>query len=146
MHIRFQNGLTLLEIFLVVVAIGIIVGIVILAINPEKQLSDTRNTQRRTDVSTIANAVYQYSLEHEGSLPKNITTTATEICAKGRDCTDLIDLSALTLREEYLISIPEEPQKTNPNGAGYMMSKIDTGRITVEAQFTEQDAVISVTR
>ena len=42
--------------------------------------------------------------------------------------------------------MPEEPQKTNANGAGYMIKKSADGRITVGAQFEEQNATISVTR
>ena len=79
-------------------------------------------------------------------LPTAITTTSTEICQTGGTCTGLIDLTVLTTAEKYLVSIPEEPQKTTTNGVGYMIKKSVNGRITIEAQFEEQDAVISVTR
>ena len=140
-----KKGFTLIEILLVVAAIAILAGIVILAINPIKQLGDTRNAQRRADVNVILNAVYQYTIDNGSSLPTTITTTATEICALAT-CAGLINLDVLTLNEKYLVSIPLEPQKTNANGAGYQIVKSANGRITVTAQFEEQGATISVTR
>lgn len=69
-----QKGFTLLEILLVVAAIAILAGIVIVAINPGKQLADTRNATRQTDVKTISDAVYQYSFDHGGVFPSGIDT------------------------------------------------------------------------
>ncbi len=141
-----NGGFTLLEILLVVAAIGILAGIVIIAVNPSKQLGETRNAQRKADVNTILNGVYQYTIDNSGVLPASITTTSTEICATGGVCTGLVDLSVLTNLEKYLVAIPNEPQKTNANGAGYMIKKSANGRITVDAQFEEQSAVITITR
>lgn len=140
-------GFTLLEVLLVVAAIGILAGIVILALNPTKQLGETRNAQRRADVNTILNAVYKYAIDNGGTLPSTITTTATEICATGAgSCTSLIDLSVLTASEKYLAAVPIEPQKITTNGVGYKISKTANGRVTVTAQYPEQGTVISITR
>ena len=141
-----RRGFTLLEILLVVAAIAILAGIVIIAINPTKQLGDTRNAQRKADINTILNAVYQYSIDNNGTLPSTITTTATAVC-QAAPCTSLIDLSVLTASEKYLTAIPHDPLITATTGtAGYTIVKSANGRITVAAPSAEQSAVISVTR
>lgn len=147
---RAQQGFTLLEVLLVAAIIAILAGIVIIAINPSKNLADSRNSQRRSDVTTILNAVYQYSLDNNGALPADITTTAGEVCATGTaDCLTLIELSELTLNGTYLVSIPEDP--TCPadcatDGTGYEIAEDTNGRVTVTAPNAEQGETISVTR
>lgn len=141
-----RRGFTLLEILLVVGAIAIIAGIVILAINPSKQLAETRNAQRRVDVNTILNGVYQYAIDNNGSLPASITTTATGVCKTGGTCTGLIDLSVLTASSTYLVSMPIDPTGSTTHGTGYNISRNANGRVTVAAPSAEQSATISVTR
>ena len=157
-YFRPQKGFTLLEILLVVAAIGILAGIVILAINPAKQLSDTRNAQRRANVNTILNAVYQYAIDNNGNFPSpgyassTIGTTTAEICKSGVASTtcaasNLIDLSALTLNEKYLTAIPQDPNgNCNVNGVCYEILRTAGGRITVWAPDAENSATIRVTR
>jgi type IV pilus assembly protein PilA len=147
--LRNQKGFTLIEILLVVAAIAILAGIVIVAINPAKQLGDTRNASRNSAVNTILNAVTQYAVDNNGILPAGITATTTEICSSAvatSSCTGLVDLSVLTNGGKYVTAIPDEPQKTNANGAGYTISKNANGRVTVSAQFPESGATITVTR
>ncbi len=141
-----QEGFTLIEILLVIAALSILAGIVILAVNPTKQLADARNAQRRVDINTILNATYQYAIDNNGSIGVG-TTAATEICKTGGTCTGLIDLSFLTASEKYLVSIPIDPSGgCNANGVCYKFSKSVNGRITVSAPNAENGAAISVTR
>lgn len=149
-----QKGFTLLEILLVVAAIAILAGIVILAINPNKQLGDTRNAQRRSDVNTILSAVYQYSIDNSGSLPPTIPTgtcgsvASAEICkTDAASCAGLVDLSAtITTSSKYLVSMPTDPTGSSTNGAGYQIVTTTNSRVTVCAPDAEQSATITVTR
>ncbi len=155
---RTQRGFTLLEILLVVAAIAILAGIVIVAINPGKQLADTRNAQRRVNVSTILDAVYQYIIDNSGKLPDTIgnpipvgvcsgALANSEICKTAPCGVGLVDITALTLNEKYLTALPFDPNATcNANGVCYRVSKSANGRITVCAPGAEQGATISVTR
>lgn len=141
-----KRGFAVLEILLLVATIAILASIVILAINPTKQFGETRNAQRRADVSTLLNAVNQYTEDNNGFLPASITTSQTEICKTGGLCSGLIDLGVLTTHEKYLVSIPFDPVDSNTNGAGYEIKTDASGRITIVAPDAELETVISVTR
>jgi type IV pilus assembly protein PilA len=147
-----NRAFTLLEVLLVVAIIGIMAGIVILAINPGKQLADTRNSQRKVDVNTILNATYQYSLDNNGNLPAGLTsntcsTTPTdEICATGSSCPGYVDLSPLTLNQKYLVAIPVDPSGASATGTSYRIAKNANNRVTVCAVNAENGQTISVTR
>src|ERR1035437_2219505 len=112
--IKEQKGFTLLEVLLVIAMIAILAAIVIIAINPAKQLAESRNAQRRSDVNTILNATYQYAIDHGGDMPTvPIAPTAPgEICKTSGVCggSPMVDLSALTLNEKYIVSMPIDPR------------------------------------
>lgn len=141
-----NKGFTLLEILLVVAALGILAGIVILAINPSKQLAATRNASRRSGVNTLLTAVYQYTIDNDGVIPETITTESSPVCLTGVSDESCIDLAVLSDNEEYLVELPQDPQNTSEVDTGYNIFKTANGRITVSAPNAESDAVISVTR
>ena len=58
------TGFTLLEILLVVGIIAILASIVIVALNPTKQFSQVRNTQRKANLSELNKALYQYYIDN----------------------------------------------------------------------------------
>lgn len=160
--IKKQAGFTLLEVLLVVAIIAILAGIVIIAINPSKNLGDTRNAQRSADVNTIINAVYQYELDNNGGTPPvgsrtgavAISSTMTEICnATASTCTGLVDLNVLSTNGKYLVSVPGDPScgagaspACGANGAGYKVGLTTNGRLQVSAPQAEQGKTISVTK
>ena len=159
-----QQGFTLLEVLLVVAIIAILAGIVIVAINPGKNIGDARNAQRAADVNTIINSISQYELDSNGSLPGTgartgavaipTSPTATEICNSTTvTCTGLVDLAAVTSSGKYVVAIPTDPQAPNncatgcgANGTGYKIAKDANNRLIVSAMNTDNGKTISVTK
>jgi len=160
--VSLKKGFTLLEILLVVGIIAILAGIVILAINPSKQLGDTRNAQRRSDVLSIANAVYQYMIDNNGTAPVTIPTTgtcgalATLIATSSATSTAIgsVDLytTLVTASSTYLNAMTRDPLASTSTGYGVLRSTA-TGRITVcaplslgEGSIASGGTMISITR
>jgi len=145
-----QGGFTLLEVLLIIAILAVLAGVVIIALNPGKQVGETRNSQRQADVTTILNAIYQYSLDNNGTLPSGITGKATEICATGSSkCSGLVDLSSITTNSKYVTSMPKDPQCNTTcanNGTGYKVSKDSSNRVTVTAPAAEQGKRINASR
>jgi len=148
-----KKGFTLIEILIVIGIIAILAAIAIVAINPARQFAQANNAQRWSNVNTILNAVYQYAIDNNGAIPASILTSTdclgvatNEICKTGGTCTGLVDLSALTTTELYLVSIPTDPTGATANGAGYHIVKSTNGRVTVCAPDAQLSVTISATR
>ena len=58
-----RRGFTLLEILLVVAIISILAGIVIIAINPAKQLGATRDAERKQIIAEVNKAMVQFYID-----------------------------------------------------------------------------------
>jgi type IV pilus assembly protein PilA len=155
-----KGGFTLLEILLVVSAIAILAGIIIVAINPAKQLGDTRNAQRKVDVSTISNGVYQYVIQNglipnavqatssiAVTCPQLLAATTTEICQTGITgvgCFGRTDLSVLTTGSAFLVAMPTDPLGSTASGTGYYAIKNGNGRLVVCAPNAENNTTILI--
>ncbi len=143
--LKTTRAFTLLEMLLIIAIIAILAGIVIVAINPGRQLAQSRNAQRASDLRAIHSAVNQYYIDNK-EWPGDLETytTLTEICDTGTepeghsiDCAadGLIDLSSLV--PTYISEIPTDPQVTaslpftktahaqTTNGTGYEIA-LDT--------------------
>lgn len=155
-----KRGFTLLEVLLVIGLIAILAGIVIVAINPSRQLTQANDTQRRADVLAILNAVDQYTIDNNGTRPVGVGSEPidTDIKMLGEDVGDCsavtcagisgsldaacIDLSSV-LTPTYVGSIPVNPGSTSvtydDDNKGYVISVDANNRITVQSCLDDVD-------
>ncbi|PIR49042.1 hypothetical protein COU80_01365 [Candidatus Peregrinibacteria bacterium CG10_big_fil_rev_8_21_14_0_10_55_24] len=139
-----RAGFTLIELLLVIAIISILVMRITTAINPSKQLADTRNAQRRMDVQTVLNTVHQYAVDHN-LYPADIPAlTPKEICIKNApSCVNGVDLDILI--GLYAVDIPSDPKATG-TGTLYTIVQEENGRITVDSLGAERGETIRISR
>lgn len=166
------KAFTLIELLVVIGILTVLLAIVLIAINPARQFSQANNTQRRSDVNAILNAVHQYGADNKGNLSALgsttfIDTTVRTICgpltgaagacpnATSLDiCADVVPI--------YLADLPLDPTGGSETPAGSTCTAVgatyvtgytivSTGaaagnRVTVNAPAAELAERISVTR
>jgi prepilin-type N-terminal cleavage/methylation domain-containing protein len=142
-----NKGFTLLEILLVIAAIGILAAIVLVAINPNRQIAQARNTVRQADINTIQKAVEQYLIE-KGSYPNGITNTYREICNTGsnNNTQGTVSNGCIDLRElvpDYIASIPVNPSTSTHSGYYAWINDVNN-KVAVLAGKGENGKVIGI--
>lgn len=137
-----RKGFTLIELLVVIGIIGILAAVVLVAVNPGRQFNSARDTQRRADLYSITNAVYQYATENNGTLPVAITTTPTHIGTGG----GLVDLTT-DLVPTYIADIPVDPTSGTAADTLYTIFLDANGRVSATASSElNPGTTISVTR
>lgn len=143
----------MVELIVVVGVVVILMGIVLVAINPARRFAEARNAERWSNVNAVLNAVIKFTADRGGTYPANIDTdTATvQLVGTGLGITCAADLCSDRpdeqlplsdcfanlggdLVDEYLASIPGDPQASDPVvDTRYYVDKTAGGRIVVGA-------------
>jgi type IV pilus assembly protein PilA len=153
---KLKKGFTLIEVLVVIGILTILFAIALVAINPARQFSQANDTQRRSDVNAILNAIHQYAADNKGVLPAGITTTAKTVTSTAG--AGNVDLCA-ALVPTYIADMPLDPKTGTESPAnsictdagatynsGYTVSQSSAAnRITVSA-VGEITTSITVTR
>jgi prepilin-type N-terminal cleavage/methylation domain-containing protein len=88
-----KPGFTLIELLIVIGILGILAGMVLVAVDPAKRLKDARDARRKSEVNSILNAVLIYVVDNQGSYPTAIDAVATN--------SQIIGTSATTCQSQF---------------------------------------------
>lgn len=139
-----RSNFSLIELLLVVGIIAILASIVIVAINPTRQLGSARDSERRVHMDEIVTAVYQYAVDHNGEFPPELTAEEQEICVYDKPCEGVVFDS---LKEKYLPVVMRDPLANHDGGGtNYFISLGSDRRVTVTAPGAEENPPLRVTR
>ena len=123
-----QKGFTLIELLVVIGIIGILTAVVLVAVNPGRQFQSARDTQRRADLYSLTNAIYQYAVENNGNIPAAITTTHTRVGTGA----GLVNLTSL-LTPTYIAAVPKDPSTGTDVDTQYTIYRDANGRLVATA-------------
>jgi prepilin-type N-terminal cleavage/methylation domain-containing protein len=120
-----NKGFTLLEILLVIAAIGILAAIVLVAINPTRQINQARQAAINSDKNTIEKALQQRLID-TGQYPAGLDGVQRPICSNGNTPPNCVDLSGLI--PDYVAEIP--------SSTTYTVNTSNDGRVYVNTTET----------
>jgi hypothetical protein len=132
-------------IFLVIV---LLVFLNFFGLNPAKKMAEMRNAQRRADIASILNAVYQYRTDNNLTALEDIGETPKMICrSDAKNCENMLDLGKIIANKKYgLSAVPVDPKQKDLNASGYEISKLSNGRLNVFAVGAENNATIKLSK
>ena len=149
MRVFSQSGFSLLEIIVAIAILVVLLGIVLIAINPARQFSLANNTKRKSDILAVLNAIHQYASDNKGILPIGTNTTSGVISRNGINiCAQLVT--------RYLPALPVDPQTeggvaitdcTSAYNTDYELTRsTKDNRISIIAPNAELNEIIMATR
>jgi len=150
-----NKGFTLIEILVVIGIIGILATVVLVAVNPNRQFKQARDSQRVANVNTILNGLGQNIADHEGNLvcagTKIDLATDTVFNLSSAGGTNDFNI-ADCLIPDYISKLPYDPKNEDGHfvdnddfDTGYTLTKDSNNRFVVTA-VGEIQPTISVVR
>ncbi len=173
MSLRQQQGFTLIELLVVIAIIGILVGVVFVALDPATRFEQARDAVRQNDVQEILSAVKLNQVDNDGDYVAAIAATtagsvymivdgsmATGCDDNNTNCdtavtgdTTCVNLAGLV--DTYLEDVPISPagavtwddgSTSGEEGTGYTLERETSGVIRIRACESEDTTEIEAAR
>jgi prepilin-type N-terminal cleavage/methylation domain-containing protein len=146
-----KSAFTLVELIIVIAIIAILAAAIFVAIDPARRLHESRNARRRSDISTIVDAIKTNQADNNGDLYSNVASLRTDYyyqigitgdgcartCVGNQTETNCLDLTAIG--STYLTKVPFDPKGGSDELSGYVLKKDAYNAITVIACDAESE-------
>lgn len=145
-----KKGFTLIELLIVIALIAILAAAIIIGLNPARQFSQARNSQRWSHVNAVLNAVNQNIADNDGvwTCAAGAIPAAATVMRSTAGGYNICSCVVAT----YMSSLPSDPTATGAHytscadyDTGYTIARDTAGRITIAAPSAEVSVAISVT-
>ena len=119
--LRNQKGFTLVELLVVIAIVGILAGVVLIAINPATLLAKARDSQRLQDMDTLNKAIglaladAEYTLTATGVCATCTSDTGTQAVDGANGWVKFTIPTGKTGLVKYLPTLPVDPTNTGAN-------------------------------
>lgn len=144
------RGFTLVELLIVIAIIAILAAAIIIGLNPARQFSQARNSQRWSHVNALLNGVTTNSSDNNGTFTcaAGVVPTTATVMGSGAGQYNICGCLVPT----YMSSVPADPStgsytSCSTYNTGYnIVRDATTGRLTISAPSAEVSATISVSQ
>ncbi len=125
-----RKGFLFIELLIVMGIMGILMSIVVVAVNPRKHLCDTNNAKRASTAREMTNAINQYQVntfQRAGGdgIPVG-EANAVPICRYGVTG-DSTCVNMDVLVPDFLLELPVDTAEANPNYSGFVTYRLAGG-------------------
>ena len=123
-----QDGMNLIGMIMTIGVILVLFMSIYVAVDPMSRISTAKDKAREQDVLLIAKALKEYVLDNKGTLPitgdiiaskKVLCSTATSLTCGADTKTCLTIATTTDFFDNYLVTLPVDPEKTNTADTGY---------------------------
>jgi len=166
-----RKGFTLIELLIVIGVLGILAGIILVAVDPAKRLRQARDARRFSEVNGLLNAILNYTVDNKGTLPGGLGSAATGTAYILGTSTNTCDVGCLAssigsststcinfstdLVDEYIAELPVDPLGTHATDTsivydadrtGYYVTRSSNGRVEIGSCNPEIEGNIKIKR